>query len=135
MNERASKRMRFLRHASMLALLHCISFLSNSFAWEAVGCANPQTIWINGIYNSGFEWVADSTTKPAKYGAYWLGAFLYEEGNPADLIVEDAAFRENGSARYLWWYSKTEYWDETVGMMPVFRVMKPPQLKTAPWTP
>ncbi|MHC4943800.1 MAG: hypothetical protein ACYTG7_12355 [Planctomycetota bacterium] len=91
--------MRFLRHASMLALLHCISFLSNSFAGEAVGCESPHTIWINGIYNSGFEWVADSTTKPAKYGAYWPGAFLYEEGNPADLIVEDAAFRGERSLR------------------------------------
>ena len=25
--------------------------------------------------------------------------------------------------RYLWWYRRTRYWDEQVGMMPAFRVM------------
>jgi hypothetical protein len=38
-------------------------------------------------------------------------------------------------ARYLWWYRHTPYWDETVGLMPCFRVMTAPAWKTRPWQP
>ena len=31
-------------------------------------------------------------------------------------------------ARYLWWYRRTPYWDEQVGLLPVFRVMELPTL-------
>ncbi|MBU0755146.1 MAG: hypothetical protein KJ645_08390, partial [Planctomycetes bacterium] len=51
--------------------------------------AAPSTMPVNGLYNSGFELVADSTTTPAKYGAYWVGAFSKEPGCPDDLIEED----------------------------------------------
>src|SRR5262245_54923298 len=37
--------------------------------------APARTLEVNGLLNSGFEWIADSTTDPPKYGAYWLGAF------------------------------------------------------------
>lgn len=47
---------------------------------------------VNGLSNSEFEWIADSTTDPAKYGAYWLNAFSNEEGNAFDLIVKDRPF-------------------------------------------
>ena len=52
-----------------------------------------RTLTINGIYNPGFEWVADATTKPQKYGAYWIGAFAADAGDPTDLVVEEAAYR------------------------------------------
>ncbi len=32
---------------------------------------------------------------------------------------------------YEWWYRKTPFWDETVGLMPVYRVMHPPAFATA----
>ena len=47
--------------------------------------------------------------------------------------LKDEAFAGNEFARYLWWYRRTPYWDETVGLMPVFRAMKAPALKTQPW--
>jgi hypothetical protein len=39
----------------------------------------------------------------------------------------------DANARYLWWYRRTPYWDETVGLLPYFRVMKAPTLQTRPW--
>jgi hypothetical protein len=47
--------------------------------------------------------------------------------------LEDSEFAENGSARYLWWYRRTPYWDETVGLLPVLRVMVPAELELEPW--
>lgn len=37
--------------------------------------------------------------------------------------------------RWLWWYRRTPYWDDTVGLMPVFRVMHGPEIDTGPWRP
>jgi len=36
-------------------------------------------------------------------------------------------------ARYLWWFRHTPYWDETVGLMPCFRLLSGPSFKTRPW--
>ena len=43
--------------------------------------------------------------------------------------LEDPAFAENPRARYLWWYQRTPYWDETVGLLPIVRVMAPTALR------
>lgn len=59
----------------------------------AVAREDTRTIRVNGLYNSGFEEIADGTTNPPKYGAYWLGAFSNKEGDSADLITQDAPFR------------------------------------------
>ena len=48
--------------------------------------------------------------------------------------LEDPAFAENRFARYLWWYKRTPYWDESVGLLPVVRVMAPAQIEVEPWT-
>jgi hypothetical protein len=53
----------------------------------------PHTLLVNGLLNSGFELLADSTTDPPKYGAYWLGAFARTEGDPTSWVVESDAFR------------------------------------------
>lgn len=45
---------------------------------------------VNAVMNSGFELVADSTTTPAKYGAFWRDAFVPEPGTPDDRIEEYA---------------------------------------------
>ncbi len=53
----------------------------------------PPWLLVNGLYNSGFEWIADDTTIPPKYGAYWSGAFSLEEGDPKDLVETGGAFQ------------------------------------------
>jgi hypothetical protein len=52
----------------------------------AGAAANDDTIAINSILNSGFEMVADSTTSPPKYGAYWENAFAPRECDPWSCI-------------------------------------------------
>ncbi len=42
-----------------------------------------------------------------------------------DAALEDEEFEENDRARYIWWYRRTAFWDESVGLMPVYRVMDP----------
>lgn len=46
--------------------------------------------------------------------------------------LEDPAFAADPWARYLWWYRRTPYWDETVGLLPVLRVMAPVDLSLEP---
>jgi hypothetical protein len=48
--------------------------------------------------------------------------------------LEDRAFAENRGARYMWWYRRTPYWDESVGLLPVMRAMTPLALELEPWT-
>ena len=50
-----------------------------------------------------------------------------------EAALEDPDFANNWSARYLWWYRRTPYWDETVGLLPVTRVMEPFKLPLEPW--
>jgi hypothetical protein len=40
--------------------------------------------------------------------------------------LEDPEFAQDWRARYEWWYRRTPYWDERVGLLPVYRVMEPP---------
>jgi hypothetical protein len=39
--------------------------------------------------------------------------------------LKDEDLADNGGARYIWWYRRTAFWDETIGLMPVYRVMTP----------
>lgn len=47
--------------------------------------------------------------------------------------LKDEKFAGDANARYLWWYRRTPYWDETNGLLPYFRVLRAPVLKTQPW--
>jgi len=47
--------------------------------------------------------------------------------------LEDPNFAKDPGARYMWWYRRTPCWDETVGLLPVFRVMAPVDLDIEPW--
>ncbi len=47
--------------------------------------------------------------------------------------LEDEAFAGDRGARYLWWYKRTPYWDDTVGLMPVMRLMAPADFSLACW--
>jgi len=40
--------------------------------------------------------------------------------------LEDPGLAEDPGARYEWWYRRTPYWDSTVGLLPVLRVLSPP---------
>jgi len=55
---------------------------------------------------------------------------IRQEWNAA---LDDPYFAANRSARYLWWYRRTPYWDETVGLLPVLRVMRPAKLELETW--
>ncbi len=50
-----------------------------------------------------------------------------------EAALEDSDFAGNTGARYMWWYKRTPYWDETVGLLPVMRVMAPVDLDIEPW--
>jgi len=47
--------------------------------------------------------------------------------------LEDETFAADTRARWLWWYRRTPYWDETVGLMPAMRLLAAPTFETAPW--
>lgn len=47
--------------------------------------------------------------------------------------LADPKLAGDAQARYLWWFRHTPYWDETVGLLPAFRLMKPPAFRTRPW--
>jgi hypothetical protein len=47
--------------------------------------------------------------------------------------LADPKLAGDPQARYLWWFRHTPYWDETVGLMPCFRLLSPPPAwKTRP---
>jgi hypothetical protein len=48
--------------------------------------------------------------------------------------LEDEALAADRGARYLWWYRRTEHWDETLGLMPALRLLSKPDFPTVPWT-
>ncbi len=50
-----------------------------------------------------------------------------------EAALEDPDFASDGRARYDWWYRRTPYWDEQVGLLPVYRVMAPPLPRGEPW--
>jgi hypothetical protein len=47
--------------------------------------------------------------------------------------LEDPKLAGDAAARYAWWFRRTPYWDQAVGLLPYFRVMKAQALTTRPW--
>lgn len=45
----------------------------------------------------------------------------------------DEAFAKDTRRRWLWWYKKTDHWDETVGLSPAMRLMTAPDFETKTW--
>jgi len=66
--------------------------------------------------------LAAEMLKDAKTAAEWQAA------------LQDPKFASDTNARFLWWYRRTPYWDETIGLLPYFRVMRAPSLTTRPWS-
>jgi len=48
-----------------------------------------------------------------------------------EAALEDPGFAADRRARYEWWYRRTPFWDEQVGLLPVYRVMNAPPFDTA----
>lgn len=64
-----------------------------------------------------------------------LAGRMIEDPKVADELQEamkDPKFAKDPFARYLWWYRRTPYWDETLGLLPIYRVMQAPRFKTEP---
>jgi hypothetical protein len=49
--------------------------------------------------------------------------------------LADPKLAADPDARYLWWFHRTPYWDEAVGLLPAFRLLTPPSFHTRPWSP
>jgi len=47
--------------------------------------------------------------------------------------LEDEHFAADARARMLWWYRRTPYWDEQVGLLPIMRVLDVQDWHTEPW--
>jgi hypothetical protein len=47
--------------------------------------------------------------------------------------LADEGFASDRSARYVWWYRHTPFWDEQLGLLPVFRVMTALPMALGPW--
>jgi hypothetical protein len=47
--------------------------------------------------------------------------------------LADPKLANDPQARYLWWFRHTPYWDETVDLLPTFRLLTPPAFHTRPW--
>ena len=41
-------------------------------------------------------------------------------------VLEDPGFADDVTQRYLWWYRRTPFWDDTIGLLPILRVMEAP---------
>jgi hypothetical protein len=67
------------------------------------------------------EGLAAEMLKDPKTAAEWQAA------------LQDEKLAADARARYLWWYHRTPYWDETVGLLPYFRVLQAPGFSTRPW--
>jgi len=87
-------------------------------AWGLLSTVFEQKEYISPQVLEGI--VAEKLKDP-KLAAEWQEA------------LKDEAFAKDPAARSRWWYRRTPYCDETVGLLPVFRVMRAPGLKTRPW--
>lgn len=67
------------------------------------------------------EGLAAEMLKDPKTAAEWQAA------------LQDPKLAADASARYAWWFRRTPYRDDTVGLLPYYRVLKAPALTTRPW--
>jgi len=79
-------------------------------AWGVLSGIFERKEWIDG---PELERMATDLLKDPKVAAEWQAA------------LTDPAFATDPAARYQWWSRRTPYWDETIGLMPVYRAMKP----------
>jgi hypothetical protein len=79
-------------------------------AWGYLSSVFERKEWIDA---PELDALASAMLKDPKVKAEWEKA------------LADPAFAKDAGARYEWWSRRTPYWDETIGLMPVYRAMKP----------
>jgi hypothetical protein len=79
-------------------------------AWGQLSGLFERKEYIDG---PELERMASDLLKDPKVAAEWQSA------------LADPSFAKDSSARYEWWSRRTPYWDDTIGLMPVYRAMKP----------
>jgi hypothetical protein len=87
-------------------------------AWGFLSSVFEQKEYIDPRVLDGL--VAEKLRDP-KIAAEWEAA------------LKDEKFAADARARYSWWYRRTPYWDESIGLLPYFRAMKAPKVETTPW--
>lgn len=88
-------------------------------SWGLLSTVFEQKEYIDGRVLEG---LVQEMIKDPKAAAAWQEA------------LKDEKFAADPFARYQWWYRRTPYWDETIGLMPVFRALTAPAgIKTQPW--
>ncbi len=80
------------------------------FAWGLLSTVFEQKEYMDARVLEGH--VAEMLKDP-KVAAEW------------QVALKDEKLAGNPFARYRWWYLRTPYWDEAVGLVPVFRVLSP----------
>ena len=78
-------------------------------AWGLLSTIFERKEWIDG---PELERIATEMLKDPKMKAEWERA------------LADPNFAKDAAARYEWWSRRTPYWDESIGLMPVYRAMK-----------
>jgi len=92
----------------------------------------PDSLLSWGVLSSVFEGkeyidprrldgLAAEMLKDPKTAAEWQAA------------LQDEKLAADANARYLWWYRRTPYWDESAGLLPYFRLLQAPKLATQAW--
>ncbi len=86
----------------------------------------PDSLLNWGLLSTIFErkeYIAASVLEPL------VVKMLENPGTRAEweAALADEAFAKNPQARWLWWYQRTDYWDDHVGRLPVVRVMEMPE--------
>jgi hypothetical protein len=82
--------------------------------------ASAESLWAWGLLGTieeGKEWIGPPELEDAA-ARLLEDAALRAEWERA---LADPAFAADPAARYRWWYRRTPWWDETVGLVPVFR--------------
>jgi hypothetical protein len=81
---------------------------------------SAESIWAWGLLGTveeGKEWIGRPELE-AEAERLLADAAIRAEWERA---LADPAFAADPNARYHWWYRRTPYWDESVGLLPVFR--------------
>ena len=79
-------------------------------AWGLLSSVFERKEWIEG---PELEALAQEGLKDPTRAAAWEAA------------LGDPAFAADPEARAEWWARQTPYWDETIGLLPVYRVLRP----------
>ncbi len=79
-------------------------------AWGFLSALFEQKEWIDG---PELEAQARELLQDATIAAAWK------------LELQDPGFAADAEARAQWWVRRTPYWDETIGLLPVYRLMTP----------